>query len=644
MKRFAFSLLALLALSCLALASSVEAKESWTSVRSRNFTLVGNASEREIRGVAVRLEEYHSLLARLFNRTELPQTVPTTVIVFKNDESFKPFRPLYQGRLTNVAGYFQPGRDLNYIAVSAEHLQDDSFVTIFHELVHLFVDDNLHGLPLALNEGLAEYYAALNVADGGKRVTLGTAHVQHLRVLRSKGLLPLETLLAVDYSSASYNEGTARAVFYAESWLLAHYLLHADERAGLERFRKFLGLLAEGVKLEDGLQQAFQMDVAALDKELKNYLKREPFPTREASFSEGLKFDGEMRAAQVTAALAQAYLGDMLLHLDRAPEAEGYLRRALALDPQLTMAQSSFGMLLVKQQKLGEAVEVLRRAASADAGNYLTQYYYAYALSRQGMRDEGTVLGYPAAMAAEMRAALERTRRLAPRFIEAHRLEAFLYLALDEHLDEAEAMLRDALRMSPERQDIMLILAQLHLRRLEFAAARRDLQPILQRAADQKLREQAQELLADIKYTEEQNTPTALPAPQNEGNAAVASSKSDTSAAGAAEQAHAGGQRLAKRFKGERVRGLLTHIECLKSGVAIFVRVGERTLRLYGEDLRRVFFVTYVPGLERAVTCGARTPPNLIVLTYRPSAVPRPGFDGEAIAIEFIPEDADIEF
>ncbi|MBV9959560.1 MAG: hypothetical protein JO360_14135 [Acidobacteria bacterium] len=384
------------------------------------------------------------------------------------------------------------------------------------------------------------------------------------------------------------------------------------------------------------------MDLATIDRELKDYLRRAPFPTREVSFGEALKFDGEMRAAPVTAASVQAYLGDMLLHLDRAEEAEGYLRRALALDPSLPMAQSSFGMLLVKQQKIGEAVEILRRVAAADELNYLTQYYYAYALSRQGMRDEGTVLGYPAEMAASMRAALERTRRLAPRFIEAYRLEAFLYLALDEHLDEAEAMLKEALLMSPERQDIMLILAQLHLRRLEFAAARTDLQPILQRAADQKLREQAQELLADIKYTEEQNTPTS--APPNEGNAAVAAAPSVKSGASSSEQAHAGGQRLARRFKGERVRGLLTQIECLKSGIAIHVRVGERTLRLYGEDLRHVFFVTYVPGLERAVTCGARTPQNLVVLTYRPNAVPRPGFDGDAVAIEFVPEDADIEF
>jgi len=37
---------------------SVSAKDSWVSVRSKNFLLVGNASEKEIRQVALRLEQF----------------------------------------------------------------------------------------------------------------------------------------------------------------------------------------------------------------------------------------------------------------------------------------------------------------------------------------------------------------------------------------------------------------------------------------------------------------------------------------------------------------------------------------------------------------------------------------------------------
>jgi tetratricopeptide (TPR) repeat protein len=640
MKRFALSFIAVLCFSLITLEQRIEARESWTSVRSQNFTLVGNASEREIRSVAVRLEQYRSLLARIFNQQDFTQTVPTTVIVFKDDDAFKPFRPLYQGRLTDVSGYFQPGHDLNYIAISAERKGDASYATIFHELVHLFVDGNLRGLPLCLNEGLAEYYGTLKISDGGKKITLGKENAQHLRFLSEKGLLPLETLLAVDYGSPYYNEGDERSLFYAQSWALVHYLLHQDERNGLERFRKFLNLLAEGASVEDGLKQAFQSNTAEIEKALKDYLRHQPLPSGVASFEGQLEFDKEMRAAPLTEAEATAYLGDMLLHINRPDEAESYLQKALTLDPNLAQAQASLGMLRVKQKRITEAVQLLRRAAASDRQNYLTQYYFAYALSRWGMGEEGTVWGYPAFAAGEMRAALRRTRELAPRFIEAYHLQAFIDLALDEQLDEAEALLKRALELAPERQDIMLILAQLHLRRLDFEAAREDLQPVLHHAIDAKLREQASGLLADIKYTEEQNARLSYPAQKNETPPAVQSQTNDASPA---EQAHAGGQRLAKRFKGERVSGLLTHIECIQSGVALFVKVGDRTLRLHAEDLRHVFFVTYVPGLDRAVTCGARTPQNLVVLTYRPSNNPRADFDGEAIAIEFVPEDIEIE-
>ncbi|MBV9211450.1 MAG: tetratricopeptide repeat protein [Acidobacteria bacterium] len=644
MKRLAFSFAALLFISLVAF--DAQAKESWTSVRSQNFTLVGNASEREIRSVAVRLEEYRSLLARLFNREAAAQTVPTTVIVFKNDDAFKPFRPLYQGRVADVSGFFQPGHDLNYIAVSADRKGDDSYATIFHELVHLFVDGEMRGLPLCLNEGLAEYYGTLRIAEGGRKVTFGKENAAHLRLLSEKGLLPLETLLAVDYGSAEYNESDARKLFYAESWALAHYLLHGDERGGLERFKKFLALLAEGASLQDGMKQAFGADLAAIEKGLKAYVRRQPLPASVASSDAPLKFDEEMRASQMSDAEAQAYLADLLLHLNRTDEAELYVQKSLALNPELPLAQTTLGMLRVRQQKVNEAIEILRRAAANDPDNYLTQYYFAYALSREGMGAAGSVWGYPSAMAVEMRAALSRARQLAPRFIEAYRLQAFVNLALDEKLDEAESLLRRALELAPERQDIMLILAQLHLRQLDFAAAKDDVQPVLHRALDPRLREQAVGLLAEIKQTEELAAKAVIAPPtKNEKNETppVSQPSLTNESLSAAEQAHAGGQRLAKRFKGERVRGLLTHIECMESGVALFVKNGDRTLRLHADNLRSVFFVTYVPGLDRAVTCGARTPQNLVVLTYRPLPTPRADYDGEAIAIEFVPEDVDIE-
>jgi tetratricopeptide (TPR) repeat protein len=641
MTRNAFSFITMLCLSLVALDARVAAKESWISVRSENFTLVGNASEGEIREVAARLEQYRSVLARLLPGSETSLTLPTTVIVFKNDEAFKPFRPIYQGKPTNVAGYFQPGRDVNYIAISAERKGENSYGTIFHELVHLFIENRLHGLPLCFSEGLADYYSTLKISDDGKKILIGKENVQHVRrLLSEKELLPLRTLLAADYESPYYNESDHRSVFYAQSWALVHYLLHKDVGNNLDLFSGFLNRLAEGATLEEALQHAFQTDVGEIEKGLKAYVRQSPYPANQMVFGQRLEFEKKMQSARITDALAQAYLGDLLLHIHRSDEAENYLQKALTLDAKLAMAQASLGMLRLKQQRVGEAIQILKRAADADPQNYLAQYYYAYALSREGMGDEGTVWGYEQQTAAAMRAALRRTRELSPRFIEGYRLHAFLNLALNEQLDEAEALLKRALELSPGRQDMLLVLAQVHLRQSKFQETRQALQPILLRAADMKLREQAQALLEDLNYAEKL---AARPERQARANEEGATAAAQPARPDASEQAHSAKPRLAKRFKGERVRGLLAGIECMDAGVVLFVKVGDRVLRLHGEQLRSIFFVTYVAGLDRTVTCGMRQREISVVLTYRPANNPQAKFDGEAVAIEFVPEEIDIE-
>lgn len=103
-----FVLILAIVLFVLATASSsapVSAKDTWTKVQSKNFLLIGNASEKEIKPVGVRLEQFREVFARLFPSSKVNSPVPTTVIVFKNEQSYRPFKPR-----ENTAGYFQRAR------------------------------------------------------------------------------------------------------------------------------------------------------------------------------------------------------------------------------------------------------------------------------------------------------------------------------------------------------------------------------------------------------------------------------------------------------------------------------------------------------------------------------------------------------
>jgi hypothetical protein len=226
MKRSALRLVTLLCLLLLAQVSSLaldnETKEIWTKVRSKNFLLVGNASEKEIRQVGAKLEQFRDALTRLFPGASVQSSVPTTVIVFRSDETYRPFKPFYEGAPSNVAGYFQSSTDLNYITITIDGNTARPYGTIFHEYVHLFVESNLRGLPLCLNEGLAEYFSTFDISDGGRKVTVGKSNDYHLKILRSREWLPLESLLSADNKSPLYNESEKRDLFYAQSWALAH--------------------------------------------------------------------------------------------------------------------------------------------------------------------------------------------------------------------------------------------------------------------------------------------------------------------------------------------------------------------------------------------------------------------------------------
>jgi len=184
---------------CLLLAVSqhtVIAKDSWIGVRTKNFYLIGNAGEKDIRKVGLKLEQFREVFTRLFTNMRFNTPVPTTVVVFKSDDSYAPFKPN-----ANTAGYFQAGQDVNYITLTTEvRGQQDPFSVIFHEYTHLLVENTFADVPLWFNEGLAEYYSTFTITDDQK-VRLGTPIGSHVFLLRESTMLPLRTLFGVHHKS-----------------------------------------------------------------------------------------------------------------------------------------------------------------------------------------------------------------------------------------------------------------------------------------------------------------------------------------------------------------------------------------------------------------------------------------------------------
>jgi tetratricopeptide (TPR) repeat protein len=648
------------ALVLLLTAQAAAAKDTWTSVRSQNFFLVGNASEKEIRQVATRLEQFREVFTKLFDKVNFNTPVPTTVIVFKNDGAYKPFKPVADGKTVEVSGYFMPGDDVNYITLTPERAGgvENPYGTIYHEYTHLLVNNSTGAgeVPAWFNEGLAEYYSTFAIEDD-RKVYLGRLVDYHLRLLRDQKPIPLAQLFAVTHYSLERNKHDVRSLFYAESWALVHYLILGNNGKRLPQLGEFLALTKKGVPTEEAFKRAFQTDTAGLEKELQKYVQAYSFVGKVATFEHPLVFDSQMTAAPLTDAQAEAYLGDLLLHINRLDDAAVRLQHVLDLDPTNAMARASLGMARLRQKRDAEAIVQLREAAAAGATNYLAHYYLAYALSRAGMGENGYMPGgYPAEAANEMRAALRKAISLRPDFPESYHLLAWVNLVTGENIPESVQLIRQAVALAPGNQRYALILAQLYLRQEKFEEARRTAELLAREGSDPGLRATAQSVLASIKNYEEQlkqykaaqeafergggGEPKLIVRDEDDKKEADDNTKprksDDELAAEALAQAI--GDALRKPQEGEtRVRAVLTRIECVPKGLIFVVRASERTLRLTAAGFGGLHLVNFSQEAESQLTCGARKAETHSVVTYRAAADARARTDGSLVALEFVP-------
>ncbi len=622
--------LTFLAFISTSISTTHSAKNSWQKVRSNHFTLIGDAGEKELRKVGLRLEQFHAAVSRLFDRNRRDESRPITVIVFSGDGSYKPFKPLYQGKPANVSGYFQASDDAIYITLTADWHRSHPDSVIFHEYVHVLTSNGARLLPTWLNEGIAEYYSTFEIR-GDRKIRIGKPIANHIRLLRERPLMPLRALVSVDEASPLYNESDKKNLFYAESWALVHYLMLGKEGRRRQQLREFINALIENKPVEESFRQSFQAGYETIEQELRAYLQRNLYPDQQVIFDQEIVFDSSMSASPLGEAEVQAHLGDLLWRIQRADEAEPFLNRALALDPKLALAHQSQGMLRVRQGRFTEARRHFRQAAESNPRDYRAHYYHAFSLQQEQVDEMGYVSHYSDETVKAMRASLEKARELAPEFAETYRQLAFINLVLGENLDEAVGLLKRAIALAPERpvrpvlEDLHYTLARVYLRQQNYAAARQTAEQIVRGGSKSVVRERAHYLLNVIAQVEEQLARAKVESAVRSGQTEAASSP-----------ANAPPPPPGKRFEGEQLRGLLTRIECTDTSVTLTVKSDARIFRFHKPKFGDLVFVRYTIEIPITITCGPITPARPVIVTYRKTSDASSKFDGEPVGVEFI--------
>src|SRR5262249_29284199 len=231
--------------SALCVASlNATAAEKWNSLSSKNLTVVGNATEAQLRAAASDLEQFREAYLDVFTDTMKTATVPTTVVVFRNDEAYRPYKPLLEGTAaTGLTGYFQPAEEVNYISLVAGQLIPKA---VLHQYAHALTRDLPTSIPLWFTEGIAEFYSTFDIQTKEKVYALGQRVPQHIDLLKKNPFIPLEEMFAMDRSSPQYNEAQRTSAFYAQSWALVNYLLVGLNSTRQAELAEFLRLMTQG--------------------------------------------------------------------------------------------------------------------------------------------------------------------------------------------------------------------------------------------------------------------------------------------------------------------------------------------------------------------------------------------------------------
>ncbi len=482
------------------LVASCLAADVWTEVRSHNFILVGNAKEKTIREVASSLEQFRSAFEILLTKRQVQSSVPIVVVVFKDDKAFDPYKPIQDMKSVPLAGFYQAGEDVNYILLAHASRHGSPYRIIFHEFVHQMVHATIYNPPPWFNEGLAEYYSTFEVASKGTKVLLGKPLEPHVLLLRQKGLMSLETLLTITPGSFMTHESDRRDKLYAQSWATVHFMMQGNQGARRDQFFTFLNAQKDA-ELKSSFVSAFGATLEQIEQELEKYIQQQSFSYQQITLKSALGFEKEMTSRVLSDADVSYYLGDALFHSNRMTEAESYLRKALMAEPAHANAHATLGIMRLRQNRDGEALKELEQAVANEGVKPIAHYYYARTLLQQATR--GRPLGESNQPAiAGIYKHLSKAIEQMPAHADSYNLLGILDLVGTSDLDGAIALVRKGITLSPHRKDFLLTLAQLQMRKEDFAGARASLRALLSGAVEQNLEQLALAVLEQLDNTE----------------------------------------------------------------------------------------------------------------------------------------------
>ncbi len=449
------------ALGCLVLFSraSFAGDPQWVEIHSPNFTVITDAGDKRGRDVALHFEQMRSVFGTLMVKAHVKLPAPLQIVAFRNSKEMRQMSPVFNGKVTEVAGLFQANEDCSFIMLDMS--VQNPWSVVFHEYAHQLMNGNVsESIDPWFEEGFAEYFSSIEVDN--KEARVGRIPEDTYRILQQTGLMPIADQFRVRQNSKTYNEsGDHRTAFYAESSLVVHYLYDNKMMPNLVGY--FDAVMNQKKPVEQAVQLAFGMTPEQFDKVLRDYLssgryKYYPVPTP------SLIVEGDFREKAVSVADAHAVLADIDAHsVDHRDRALGEFEEVLKTDPNSPSALRGMGYTYLQQRDFEHARECFRQSAEHDATDPRVHYYNAQLMYRAGGRVDG-------ANSEEIKKELETAIALDPDLAGAYSLLAFAQ-AFSGDPEKGLATMREALDLAPRNQLYQINLANIYMANHKVDAA-----------------------------------------------------------------------------------------------------------------------------------------------------------------------------
>ncbi|HWZ97013.1 MAG TPA: hypothetical protein VN025_04560 [Candidatus Dormibacteraeota bacterium] len=415
--------------------------DNWVEIKAPHFIVISNAGEREGRRIAKQFEDVRGMFEQSFPKLRVDFGKPTIVFALKNEDSLKLLIPSY-GQNKNamkIAGLYKTSYDRNYAVIRTDVTGTGAteFHALYHEYAHGLFRLNYRGLPLWMDEGLAEYWGNSQIEN--KQANVGLVDARQIRILQQNRMLPVSTLITLDGSSPLYNTQDHAGIFYAQSWLMVHYFQNGEGMREKGLLNKFLTALQSTDDPIAAANQSFG-DLKKLDEKLEWYSRQQTYTYQRVPLHLEIS-EKEFSARALSRAEAMVAQADYLLRSGHQGEAITLLHEAEGVDPKLPGLHDALGYYHFARADYANATKEYDEALALNPNDAMVYQYRANILLRQK--------GYKPETTPEIRTNLEKVISLQPDFAPAHAFLCIAYSQMTETKSKALAEARRAAELEP---------------------------------------------------------------------------------------------------------------------------------------------------------------------------------------------------